>query len=214
MRDPASGLTPGAGGGGGGPLGIASFLPRFAVSGTVVTNPLMLFTNDGKGFVGVIDSRTNQVVSAPPIAVATCPKPRQLALVLDQASSRVIAYVACGQPDNSVLVVSVPGIPFQSDLPSSIEINVISASDSLQLRGRGLTADIRVEILSADSTGCLTFERAAKIKKMGKKFLLKGPLSDGRRLSDVVGQGSSVILRITLPDGTTRLLFLSPVAAS
>lgn len=214
VRDPASGLTPGAGGGGGGPLGIASLPPRFAAGLTFVSDPQMLFTNDGKGFVGVIDTRIDQVVSAPPLAVATCPKPRQLALIREETGGRLIAFVACGQPDNSVLVVRLPGATSQSDPPSSIEINTITATDSLQIIGRGLTADIRVEILSANSTACLTFERPAKIKKMGKKFLLKGALSDGRRLSDVVGQGSSVILRITLPDGTTRLLFLSPIAAS
>ena len=213
VRDPASGLTPGAGGGGGGPFGIASLAPRFAAGGLLISDPLIGFTNDGKGFVGVIDARTNQVVSAPPLAVATCPKPRQLALARDALGANIIAYVACGQPDNSVLVVSVPNTTFQTDLPSSVEINSVTATDSLQIRGRGLTAAIRVEVLSANSTGCLTFERPAKIKKMGKKFLLKGPLSDGRRLSDVIGQGASVILRITLPDGTTRLLFLSPIAS-
>ncbi|HEX5735740.1 MAG TPA: YncE family protein [Blastocatellia bacterium] len=212
-RDTASGLTPGAGGGGGGPFGIASLASQFAVGPFIVNEPLMFFTNDGKGFIGAFDSRIDQVVSAPPVSVATCPKPRHLALVRDASINRVIAYVACGQPDNSVLVVSAPITTLQSDLPSSIEINSITATDSLQIRGKGLTANIHVEILSAGSTGCLTFERAAKIKKMGKKFLLKGPLSDGRRLSDVIGQGSSVILRITLPDGTTRLIFLSPVAS-
>ena len=214
VRDPASGLTPGAGGGGGGPFGIASFPPRFVVSGTFVADPLLLFTNDGKGFVGVIDTRTGQVVSAPPLAVATCPKPRQLALIRDTVSNGVIAYVACGQPDNSIKVVSAPGTPFQSALPSSIEINSITTTDSLQIKGRDLTADIRVEILSADSASCLTFQNAAKIKKRGKKFLLKGTLSDGRRLSEVIRDGAFVILRITLPDGTTRLVFLSPVAAT
>ncbi len=208
-RDPASGLTPGAGGGGGGPFGIASILPQFAVGG-FIADPLMFFTNDGKGFVGVIDTRIDQVVSAPPLAVATCPKPRHLALVRDAARGRLIAYVACGQPDNSVLAVSVPDTVFLNNPPSSIEINVISATDSLQIKGKGLNEDIRVEFLSADLTGCLTFEQEPKIKKRGKVFLLKGRLSDGRRLSDVVRQGSQVILRITLPDGTTRLIPLSP----
>ncbi|HJQ71470.1 MAG TPA: YncE family protein [Blastocatellia bacterium] len=212
-RDPASGLTPGAGGGGGGPFGIASLPPRFVAGLTFVADPLILFTNDGKGIVGVIDSRTDQVVSAPPVAVAACPKPRHLALVREASGNRVTAFVACGQPDNSILVVSVPAATFLSDLPSSVEINTIVATDSLQLKGRGLTEDVRVEILSANSTGCLTFQQEAKIKKRGKKFLLKGPLSDGRRLSDVIGQGSAVILRITLPDGTVRLFFLSPVAS-
>jgi len=212
-RDPASGLTPGAGGGGGGPFGIASLSPRFVLGAFTINDPLMLFTNDGKGFVGVIDTRVDQVVSAPPLAVATCPKPRQLALVRDAAGGRITAYVACGQPDNSVLVVSLPNTTFMSDLPSSVEINTIVTSDSLLIKGRELTADVRIELLTADSTSCLTFERPPKIKKRGKKLLLKGPLTDGRRLSEVFSQGAFVILRITLPDGTTRLFF-GPVAST
>jgi YVTN family beta-propeller protein len=213
VRDPASGLTPGAGGGGGGPLGIASFLPRFIINGAVIFDSPVLFTNDGKGLVGVIDTRIDQVVSAPPLTIPACPKPRQLALSRDDVSGIVMAYVACGQPDNSVRVVSLPGAGFLDSLPGSIQIDSITTSDSLQIKGRGLTGEIRVEVLSANTTGCLTFERAAKIKKSGKKLLLKGPLTGGRRLSDVISQDSFVILRITLPDGTTRMRFLSPTIA-
>ena len=150
----------------------------------------------------------DQVVSAPPLAVAACPKPRQLALVRDMAggrrdrlrSLRAARQLRRGRKRARHRL-------FRATLQSpQSRSTTITATDSLQIRGKGLTADIRVEILSADSTGCLTFEQAAKIKKMGKKFLLKGPLSDGRRLSEVIGQGSFVILRITLPDGTTRIV--------
>lgn len=208
VRDPASGLTPGAGGGGGGTFGIASLLPRFVQGASVFQDPLVLFTNDGTGVVGVIDTRTDQVVSAPPLAIAACPKPRQLALVRSAAGSRLAAYVACGQPDNSVVVVSLSDARFlTTDIPGSIEINSISTGDKLQIKGKGLTADIRIELITSDSTGCIAFEQAAKIKKQGKIFLLKGRLTDGRRLSEVITQGSLVIIRITLPDGTTRLIF-------
>jgi YVTN family beta-propeller protein len=208
-RDPASGLTPGAGGGGGGPFGIASFTPRFVSGASVFLDPLMVFTNDGKGAVGVIDTRIDQVVSAPPVALASCPKPRHLALVRDTANGRVVAYVACGQPDNSVLVIRAPDTVFLSNnvQSPSIEITSIAPNDTLQIKGKGLTADILVEVITSDTTACLTFEQSPKIKKSGKKFLLKGRLSDGRRLTEVFRAGTFSILRITLPDGTIRLIF-------
>jgi hypothetical protein len=182
---------------------------------SIISDPLVVFTNDGTGTVGVIDTRIDQVVSAPPLAVAACPKPRQLALVRDSAGGRIIAYVACGQPDNSVVIVTVPETTFLSnDVQSpAIEIGAISTSDSLQIKGKGLTEDIRVELITGDATACLTFEQAAKVKKRGKKFLLKGPLSDGRRLSEVLGQGPFTIIRITLPDGTVRLIYRSPTTS-
>jgi YVTN family beta-propeller protein len=213
-RDPASGLTPGAGGGGGGTFGIASFLPRFAQGGPVSQSPLVFFTNDATGIVGVIDTRIDQVVSAPPLAIAACPKPRQLALVRDVAGGRLIAYVACGQPDNSVVVVGVADSTLLNEnvQSPSIEIASVSVGDTLQIRGKGLTENIRIEVLTADSTACLTFEQAVKIKKNGKKFLLKGRLTDGRRLSEVISQGSPTIIRIIFPDGTIRLL--SPVVTT
>ncbi len=208
-RDPASGLTPGAGGGGGGPFGIASFLPRFVNSSTLFIEPLMVFTNDGKGVIGVIDTRIDQVVSAPPATVAACPKPRQLAVVRTSTPGRIVAYVACGQPDNSVLVINAPDTVFQNnDVQSpSVEINSVTPGDTLSIKGKGLTADILVEVITSDATACLTFQKAPKIKKQGKKFLLKGELSDGRRLSQVFGQGIFSIIRITLPDGTIRLIY-------
>jgi YVTN family beta-propeller protein len=211
-RDPASGLTPGAGGGGGGPFGIAAFLPRFVVNGSIISDPVVVFTNDGKGAIGVIDTRIDQVVSAPPLAIAACPKPRQLALARDAAGARIIAYVACGQPDNSVAVVAIPEASFlNNDVQSpSIEINAVSTTNTLLIKGRGLTEQIRVELITGDRTTCLTFEQEPRIKKRGKKFLLKGRLSDGRSLSEVLGQGPFTIIRITLPDGTVRLIYRSP----
>lgn len=208
-RDPASGLTPGAGGGGGGPFGIASFLPRFVSGNSVFIEPLMVFTNDGKGVVGVIDTRIDQVVSAPPVTVAACPKPRNLAVVRNGTLGRIVTYVACGQPDNSVLVINAPDTEFlKNNVQSpSVEIDTITPGDTLSIKGKGLTAEILVEVITSDTTACLTFQKAPKIKKQGKKFLLKGSLSDGRRLSQVFGQGIFSIIRITLPDGTIRLIY-------
>ena len=208
-RDPASGLTPGAGGGGGGPFGIASFLPRFMSSSSIFIEPLMLFTNDGKGLVGVIDTRIDQVVSAPPISVATCPKPRNLAVVRNGSAGRVVAYVACGQPDNSVLVINAPDTVFLNNnvQGASVQIDTITPGNTLSIKGKGLTTDILVEVITSDTISCLTFQKTAKIKKQGKKFLLKGMLSDGRSLSDVFRPGVFSVIRITLPDGTIRLVY-------
>src|SRR5262249_34925093 len=71
VRDSATGHTLEAGGGGGGPFGIAS-------SGTL-TYP-MVFTNDGAGVVGMLDSLIDHVVSVPPDGLKMCAKPHGVAV--------------------------------------------------------------------------------------------------------------------------------------
>jgi YVTN family beta-propeller protein len=189
-RDPATGVTPGAGGGGGGPFSLTAC--RFSIS------PLV-FTNDGPGLIGVLDSRNDQVVSIPPLGVAACPKPRDVACA--RVGSTHTAYVACGQPDSSVLVVRIP------DLTENVEsLPVIDSVElsggQLRIDGSGFVSGTRVEI--ADASGCVGFNKKPKIKMGGARILQKGRLGDGRSISEAVASGRALV-RVISPDNEVRI---------
>ncbi len=80
-------MTTGAGGGGGGPFGITAFPFGFVegnppnIARQPVYEPNVLFTNDALGIIAGIDARIDQVVTAPPIKVEACPKPRSIVAV-------------------------------------------------------------------------------------------------------------------------------------
>jgi len=189
-RDPATGLTPGAGGGGGGGFGIAACQ---AAGG-------LLFTNDGLGFIGVLDSRIDQVVSAPPISIVACPKPRGTACVL--LGAKHAAYVACGQPDSSVLVVSIPTLPENiGGLP--VIASVLLVDNQLRVSGSEFAKGTTVELI-LDGV-CVSFKKNAKIKKGGTLALQKGKLEDGLGLNEALGGASSRLIRVVSPDGEVRV---------
>jgi YVTN family beta-propeller protein len=189
--DPATGKTPGAGGGGGGPFGIVS----------CGADPLV-FTNDALGIVGLLDARIDQVVSAPPIALASCPKPRGVTCVIipqPVTPPPASAYVACGQPDNSVLVFKVPKITqkiFGLPVIASVKLG-----SKVEITGTGFEPGTRLEFIPVGSVACLSFDRAAKIKKQGKLLQQKGSLSDGTKPKNRAG-----FLRVISPDGTIQLI--------
>jgi YVTN family beta-propeller protein len=192
-RDSATGLTPGAGGGGGGPFGIAG-LTVFQNIGTI------LFTNDGAGTIGVIDARIDQVVSAPPLSVASCPKPRDLGF-FSGVLQPSMACVACGQPDSSVLVVSLPGLPenlTNVPVPSGAAIFL---DPTLEIDGTGFTPGLHLELIVNGE--CVAFRKDPKIKKRGTVIIQKGSLVDGRSLSQVLGFTTKV--RLVTSDGQVRL---------
>jgi YVTN family beta-propeller protein len=201
--DPATGMTPGAGGGGGGPFGIAS----------CVADPLV-FTNDALGIVGLLDARIDQVVSAPPVALASCPKPRGVSCANitpiaqptgPQPMGR--AFVACGQPDNSVLAFNVPKITQNiSGLPV---IESVKLGSKVELKGAGFAPGTRLEFIPAGSLACLSFERDPKVKKQGKLLQQKGSLTDGTKPKDRSG-----FLRVISPDGSITLIDVRPLVAA
>ena len=191
-RDSATGLTPGAGGGGGGSFGIAEsgFDPR-----------VTLFTNDGPGIIGVIDSRIDQVVSAPPLSIASCPKPRGVAWAL--AGVNQVAYVACGQPDSSVLLLNVPQIRENiADIPS-VGGGLFLEGPQLSIVGSGFSQGMRLGLI-LDGV-CVEFSKKPKIKKNGTLMIQKGRLTDGRSITDALGSASSRYLRVTTPSGEVRI---------
>jgi YVTN family beta-propeller protein len=197
--DSETGATPGAGGGGGGP---------FAIASTEDERMPLLFTNDATGITGLLDTLIDQVVSAPPIALASCPKPRgvdggidptPIPPVLGSRSGR-IAYVACGQPDNAVLFFKVPALTQSiQDLPV---VESIKVGNKISIRGQGFVEGMRLEVIAPDSLACLAFDKDPKIKKKGKLLEQKGNLSDGRKPGNVAG----ALIRLINPDGTVLIL--------
>ena len=194
-RDSETGLTPAAGGGGGGPFGIAT--DDLSFDGTVFV------TNDGAGTIGVIDTRIDQVISAPPLSIASCPKPRGMASstgTFAPGSLHHIAYVACGQPDSSVLVVSSPRLP--ENIPNiPVPDPGVALDSSLRITGSGFTEGLRVEVIVNGE--CVGFRKKAKIKKRGTLIVQNGPLADGRSLSQV--QGFTRSIRLIRSDGEVRI---------
>lgn len=210
-RDPATGRTLQAGGGGGGPFGIAACRP----SDLEIQPSTLVFTNDGLGITAVLDSRIDQVITAPPISLAACPKPRGAACVNVPVSTTPVrsghfAYVACGQPDNSVLVFRVPEL--SDNIATIPRFTSADLEGPVRLEGAGFDPDIQIEVARPGTSICLTFRKRPKIKKSGKILVQKGGLSDGTSLSDAVNQGATI--RIVNPDGSARVLFrLTNVAA-
>lgn len=198
VRDSMTGATPGAGGGGGGPFGIAQ----------CDTN-LLAFTNDALGIAGLLDTRIDQVVSAPPFTLTSCPKPRGISCALDpnpiagQAGGEIhLAYVACGQPDNSVIVFNVPR--FTQNIAGLPVIESVEAGGKLKIKGEGFVNGIKLEVLAPGTLDCLTFEKDFKIKKKGRLIEQKGKLSNGQQPRDIPG----ALLRLTNADGT---VFIVPI---
>jgi YVTN family beta-propeller protein len=190
-RDPATGLTPGAGGGGGGSFGIT-------VCGSGFDAP-MLFTNDGTGTIGVIDTRIDQVVSAPPLAIAACPKPRDASCLT--VAGKHIAYIACGQPDSSVLVATVPEL--RENIPGIPVVFGGTFLGTLSIGGSGFSPGMRLELIVDGK--CLEFRKEPKIKKGGTVMIQKGRLTDGRSIGNGLGFASSRFLRVITPAGDVRL---------
>ena len=205
-RDAGTGLTPNAGGGGGGPFGISA--PLGDGVGLPFNHYLVIFTNDALGIVGAIDARIDQVVTAPPILLANCPKPRGVASRSIPASGipQTLAYVACGQPDSSVVTIRLPALRENiADLPvitSGIEIG-----KKITFQGKGFVKGTRLEAIDPDTGLCLTFQNPPKVTANGMEFVQKAPLSDGRTIKAVLrGRSSPVYFRIINPDGSTRLV--------
>jgi len=210
VRDSATGTTLKAGGGGGGPFGIASGGSGFY--------PLV-FTNDGAGLVGMLDTRIDQVVSVPLDGLKMCVKPRGVAVGDDPSISlpmppqglpNRLAVVACGQPDNQVILVNVP--PVQAQPISSFPvITSFSVDTQVRLTGSGFVNGDRLEALDLSSGICLTFNKAIKIKKGGTVLLQRGRLSDGRTISEAE---ENIVIRFIHRDGTTILLTSNQVAVA
>ena len=202
VRDSATGTTLEAGGGGGGPFGITSGGPGFY--------PLV-FTNDGAGVVGMLDTRIDQVVSTPLDGLKMCAKPRGVFVGDDPSLSLPIppvgipnrlAIVACGQPDNAVMLVKVP--PVQAQAISSFPvITGFSIDESVRVTGSGFVSGDHLEALDLSTGACLTFNKPIKIKKGATLLLQRGRLSDGRTVGEV---GSNLVIRFVHRDGTSILL--------
>ena len=198
--DPQTGTTPGAGGGGGGPFGIVQFDANF-----------LAFTNDALGVVGLLDPRIDQVVSAPPFILASCPKPRGISSALNpntipppnQQQPR-LAYVACGQPDNSVIIFNVPR--FTQNLIAGLPVvESVEAAGKVKIEGSGFVNGIKLEVIAPGVLDCLTFKKDFKIKKKGRLIEQKGELSNGQKPRDIPG----ALLRLTHTDGTVLIFPIS-----
>jgi YVTN family beta-propeller protein len=199
-RDAATGLTPNAGGGGGGAFGIAAC--------RIGNSAALVFTNDGLGIAGVLDSRTDQVVTSPAISSPACPKPRGVAC--GKVGNRHFAYIACGQPDSSILIVNIP--EFRENIA---DVPVITAADigkKMTLTGTGFVSGSRIEVIDPDSGVCLTFENPPKVRNEGKELFQKPPFSDGRTIKQVIKPSAPALLRVVNPDGSTRF-FIRPGVA-
>lgn len=201
VRDSATGMTPGAGGGGGGPFSI--------VSGGTSNHP-MVFTNDGTGVVGMLDARIDQVVSVPLDGLTMCAKPRGVAVSIDPTNTAInpppllaprLAVIACGQPDNAVLLVKVPAVQAQP-LAGFPVIESFTISDTIRLVGSGFENGDRIEVLDQNTGACLTFNKPVKIKKGGAVLLQRGAMSNGR----LPGEVTNIVVRFVHQDGTILLL--------
>jgi hypothetical protein len=113
-----------------------------------------------------------------------------------------VAYVACGQPDSSVLVVSVPDLPDNiADIPT-VNAAALFLEPNLRISGSGFTPGTKVELVVNGQ--CIGFRKSPKIKKNGTRLLQKGRLDDGRSLSEVLGSTSAV--RLSSASGEVRLV--------
>jgi len=210
--DPATGKTIEAGGGGGGPFGISSCLPNALVHSPAAT----VFTNDARGVIGIIDTRIDQVVTSPAIALMECPKARGVVCAsVDIATPGAttppvpthLAFVACGQPENAVLVFKVPVLP--ENIPNVPVITSATKDNTVRLTGTGFVVGNRAfpsSRLDVVSPECLTFNRDPKFKKGGRVMVQKGALSNGEKAS------AADILRLMNPDGSARLIIFPTVA--
>src|SRR5205085_1212718 len=165
----------------------------------------LVFTNDGAGVVGMLDTRIDQVVSVPLAGLAMCAKPRGVAVGDAPSNSLPIppaglpnrrALVACGQPDNAVLVVSVP--PEQAQPIAGLPVfDSFEVSDVVRLSGSGLDNGDHIEVLDLSTGACLTFNKPVKIKKNGTVLLQRGVLSNGQSPGSL---GSNLVIRFVHRD--------------
>jgi YVTN family beta-propeller protein len=212
VRNAATGLTDEAGGGGGGIFGIAAFLSD--------KNSEIVFTNDGLGTVGVLDSRIDQNVTAPALSAMGCPKPRGVATRTEFLTApnnpsqflgfKLTAYVACGQPDNSVLVISIPSLRENIANVPVIE-SVELGKKVITIKGKGFSIEPRIEVVDPVTGVCLTFGKAAEVNSAGTEITQKANLTDGRKAKAVIK--GNVYLRVINFDGTVRLYFPLTVVA-
>jgi YVTN family beta-propeller protein len=186
----------------GGPIGIASCRPG------------VFFTNDGLGLVGLLDARTDRVISPAQSGLASRPKPRGIGSLLLQtgnssnATFERIAYVACGAPDNELLVVRSPDLP--EDIPNVPVIESFIYGSTIEIGGKGLMPGARVEAFLGGSPGCLTFAQEPKVKNGGTLLIQKGKLTNGRKLKpDVKEDDEDILFRVVNPNGAVRLVIVS-----
>jgi YVTN family beta-propeller protein len=212
VRNATTGLTDEAGGGGGGIFGMAAFLSD--------KNSEVVFTNDGLGTVGVLDSRINQIVTAPALSAMNCPKPRGVATRTEFLTApnnptqflgfKLTAYVACGQPDNSVLVINVPSL--RENIPNVPVIESVElGKKTITIKGKGFSIDPRVEIVDPVTGVCLSFSKSAEVNEAGTELTQKANLTDGRKAKAVIK--GNVYIRVTNFDGTVRVYFPLTVVA-
>lgn len=203
IRDDATRGTPaGSPDGGGGPFGIASF----------ASGPALVFTNDGLGIIGAIDSRIDQVISSPHISAAMVPSLVPYAAnTRDVACARVggkaTAYVAVGEPDNSVLIVTLPDLT--ENIATVPVITSVRVGGAMKINGSGMKFVDQVEVIAQGSAACLTFKKEAKFKKDGRQVLQKGKLSDGRSISEAFPVGSTSFIRVVNLDKSIRLFLFT-----
>lgn len=182
----------------GGPIGIVSCRPG------------VFFTNDGLGLVGLLDARIDRVISPAQSGLAQCQKPRGIGCVLVEAGNppnstfERIAYVACGAPDNEVLVVRSPDLP--ENIPNVPVIESFDYGRTITIGGSGLMPGARLEVFLGGSPGCLTFAQAPKVKNGGTLLIQKGKLTNGRRLKpDFNENDEDLLFRVVNPNGAVRL---------
>jgi YVTN family beta-propeller protein len=183
----------------GGPFGLAS------------CRPAVFFTNDGLGLVGLLDARIDRIISPAQSGLASCAKPRGIGCLLVQAGNppnatfERIAYVACGEPDNEVLIIRSPDLP--EDIPNVPVIESFDYGRTIKIGGKGLMPGARVELILGGSPGCLTFTQEPKVKKGGTLLIQKGKLTNGRKLKpDFNEEDEAIIFRIVNPNGAVRLV--------
>jgi YVTN family beta-propeller protein len=196
--DATRGTPTGSPDGGGGPFGICSF----------ASGPLLVFTNDGLGLIAAMDARIDQVISSPhiPAAMTTTLVP-YAANTRDVACARVAGkatvFVAVGEPDNSVEVVTLPDLT--ENIATVPVITSVRVGGAMKINGSGMKFVDHVEVITPGSAECLTFKKRAKFKKDGRQVLQKGKLSDGRTIREALPVGSTSFIRVVNLDKSIRL---------
>jgi len=201
VREATTGTTPNAGGGGGGVFGIAAFKTSKSSS--------LLFSNDGLGIAGVLDTRIDQVITAPALALTNCPKPRGVAgkmVSLPSAGAtpqfRFLGYVACGQPENSVSVITIPAL--RENISNVPVIESVEIGKKIFVTGTGFDNRALIEVIDPETGVCLTFAKPARAID-GITLVQKSAFSDGRSIKSVLKSAPVVYLRVVNPDGSSRL---------
>jgi YVTN family beta-propeller protein len=190
--------------GSGGPFGIDS------------SRPGIFFTNDALGVVGMLDARIDQVVTPMPFGLASCQKPRGIASVLVERTpfpNRTfdhLTYVACGQPDNEVLIIRTPTL--RENIPNVPVIESIDYGSTIKITGKGFMPGARLEAIPDGSFACLTFKQELKVKNDGTLVIQKGKLTSGRKLNPKRDENDEFIsFRVINPDGTARMITVPPI---